>query len=473
MENKSSLGRFIKSSIIFFVGTVLSKLISVVMLPLYTSYIPTDDMGYYDLSLTYVTIATSLLFIDIWVAILRYMYDGGDNSEDKKASIIKSGFVIFLVSSGLYLAVAGCIAAFFEVKGILWITLYGLTHNLCTLFAYCTRGYGKNMDFSISGIINTCTNILCNIICIVYLSMGFEALYISGIIGYLAQVIYLSIRTSTMKAVFCGRFDKAVMSGMFKYSLPLCVNSVSYWLLTSFNRTIVNVVYGDSVSGLFAIGSKFGMLINLVTTCFTLAWQDLSFSAENEMDAHEKGRFYSKACNSYGLVLGVGMMLLLPVVKLMFPILVHESYAESENTIPLFLGVAIISAISTFIGNVFYAIKDTKSIFYSMVAAAALNLAIGYPLIVKFGMNGANIAVVLGYTLNIAIRGIILKKKLRFSLSYKLPVMVAAIVICSMVFIYGNLIVNLIWLLPVLVGALLVFKKDIARIIRMITKRSQ
>ena len=117
MESKSSLGRFIKSSAIFFVGTVLSKLISVVMLPLYTSNIPTNDMGYYDLTLTYITIVTSLLFIDIWVAILRYMYDSGEKTGDKKASIIKSGVAIFGISSLLYLGVAGILAIFFEIRG--------------------------------------------------------------------------------------------------------------------------------------------------------------------------------------------------------------------------------------------------------------------------------------------------------------------------------------------------------------------
>lgn len=467
MKNKFFFGRFIKSSAIFFVGTVLSKLIAVVMLPLYTSYIPTNDMGYYDLSLTYITIITSLFFIDIWVAILRYMYDR-DGASENKASIVKSGFVIFAVSSIFYLMIAVIINNIFEIKGIFWITLYGLTHNLSTLFAYCARGYGKNIAFSISGIINTCINILSNIICIIYLSMGYEALYISGIIGYIAQVVFLSICTDTVRDVIKGHFDKNVMNSMFKYSLPLCVNSISYWLLTSFNRTIVNQVYGNSISGLFAIGSKFGMLINLVTTCFTLAWQDLSFSAENNMKPNEKGRFYSKACNAYAVVLCICMIILLPGIKLIFPILVHSSYAESESTIPLFLGVAIISAASTFIGNVFYAIKDTKSIFYSMVAAALLNLAIGYPMIVNWGMNGANIAVILGYGLNIAIRSIILNKKLQFTLSYKIFFLIILIIISSLIYIYYNKTVNIIWILFITMIIIFTLRKNIIRIIHII-----
>ena len=42
------LWRFIKSSGIYFVGTVLTKLISFLLLPLYTSYISPADYGTYD-----------------------------------------------------------------------------------------------------------------------------------------------------------------------------------------------------------------------------------------------------------------------------------------------------------------------------------------------------------------------------------------------------------------------------------------
>ncbi len=489
MENKSSIGRFIKSSAIFFVGTVLSKLISILLLPVYTSNVPTADMGYYDLSLTYITIVTSLLFIDIWVAILRYMYDCKEENGDKKSTVIKSGMAIFGISSLLYFAVAGVLAIFFEVRGLLWIALYGITHNLSTLFAYCARGFGKNVDFSAAGIINTLINILTTILCFNVFGMGFEALYIAGILGYISQVIYLSVRTDTLKSLFLGKFDKAIMSSMFKYSLPLCVNSISYWLLTSLNKTILNAVYGDSISGIFAIGSKFGMLINLVTTCFTLAWQDLSFSAENELEGEKKGKFYSSACNAYALVLCACTVVMLPAIKLVFPILVDASYAQSEATIPLFLCVAIISAISTFIGNVFYAIKDTKSIFYSMVAAALLNLAIGYPLISMFGpdtalgtsvdgaeligMNLANVAVILGYTLNIIIRAIILNKKMKFKLSPKIILFILATAVSSIIFALCGFIINAVWFVVTAAGCLFMFRKYILQVLNAFIKKKK
>ena len=62
-SNESPLMRFIKSSGIFFIGSVLSKAMSILMLPLYTNRIPTDSMGYYDLSLTYTLLEQHLKYI--------------------------------------------------------------------------------------------------------------------------------------------------------------------------------------------------------------------------------------------------------------------------------------------------------------------------------------------------------------------------------------------------------------------------
>ena len=144
-NNESSLIRFIKSSGIFFIGSVLSKAISILMLPLYTNRIPTDDMGYYDLSLTYITIATSFLFFDIWVAVLRYMYDG--KTKQEQATAIKSGFSIFSVSSLVYLLFGSIFAWIFNPDAILLILLYGLFQNISNFLCFCVRGFQKNKEF--------------------------------------------------------------------------------------------------------------------------------------------------------------------------------------------------------------------------------------------------------------------------------------------------------------------------------------
>ena len=65
----AALWTFLRNSGIFVLGTVLSKLIAFIMLPLYTAVVPPSDFGYYDLSVTYLTVVCESLFLNIWVVI--------------------------------------------------------------------------------------------------------------------------------------------------------------------------------------------------------------------------------------------------------------------------------------------------------------------------------------------------------------------------------------------------------------------
>jgi O-antigen/teichoic acid export membrane protein len=448
-NNESALIRFIKSSGVFFIGSVLSKAISILMLPFYTNCIPTGDMGYYDLSLTYITIATSFLFFDIWVAILRYMYDG--NTKSEKATAIKSGFSIFAVSSTGYLILGLIFAWIFNPDAIFLILLYGLFQNIANLLCFCVRGFQKNRAFAISGVISAGVNALVNIILILGFGIGYESLYIAAIVGFVAQSFYLLLSGGIFSSLKLGRYDRAITRSMFIYSLPLCLNSIAYWVLTSLNRIVLNGVYGNEANGIYAIGNKFSFVIGLITTCFTFAWQDLSFSKANEQGV---GIFYSRASVMYSKFLLLCTALVLPAIKIAFPILVGRAYSSAENTIPLFLVVAAVSAISTFIGNIFYAIKETRMIFISMVVSALVNASLCYPLITRFHINGANLSVLISFIVNILVRWIVLRKKISFQLDKSIAFMFLPLGISFAVFMTLDWKMNAIAFLGVLVFSL-------------------
>ena len=463
-NNQSSLLRFIKSSGIFFVGSVLAKAISILMLPLYTDRIPTADMGYYDLSLTYVTIATSFLFFDIWVAILRYMYDG--RTREEQATAIKSGFPIFFLSSLVYLALGLTFAWIFNPNAIIWILLYGLFQNFANLLCFCVRGFQRNKEFAVSGIINTIVNVLVNLLLILGFGFGYESLYISAIVGFIVQSIYLLLFGGIFSSLKVGKRNALITKSIFKYSLPLCLNSIAYWVLTSLNRIVLNGIYGNEANGVYAVGNKFSFVIGLITTCFTYAWQDLSFSKASEEGV---GEFYSQASTMYAKVLLLCTALALPLIKLAFPILVvGEGYSSAETTIPLFLVVASISAISTFIGNIFYAIKQTKMIFISMVISAVVNVVLCYPLIKQFHINGANVSVLISFIVNILVRCIVLRKKISFRLDKGVALMLLPLAVSFAIFIITDWKMNLVSFIVVLAFALFYFRSYVKTFINKI-----
>ena len=111
-----NLWKFVKTSGIYFIGTVLHKLITFFLLPIYTKYIDKADLGTYDLATAYINFLCSILFLDIWSGIMRFAFEY-EGEERKKP--ITSGIAIFTGSTVLYTIVlfgAGCI---FDIK--IWL----------------------------------------------------------------------------------------------------------------------------------------------------------------------------------------------------------------------------------------------------------------------------------------------------------------------------------------------------------------
>lgn len=78
-----NLWKFVKTSGIYFIGTVLHKLITFFLLPIYTKYIDKADLGTYDLATAYINFLCSILFLDIWSGIMRFAFEYEGEEQEK------------------------------------------------------------------------------------------------------------------------------------------------------------------------------------------------------------------------------------------------------------------------------------------------------------------------------------------------------------------------------------------------------
>lgn len=278
----------------------------------------------------------------------------------------------------------------------------------------------------------------------------------------LAQAIYLIIKLKIVRQTIHAVYDSKLTKELFRYAVPLCLNTAAYWLLLSSARLIYNLLCGDAASGIFSVGNKFGAIIVLATTCFTYAWQDLSFSASK---ISPNSLLYSTASKKYLLFLCGTLTTVLPLLKIVFPMFVYGDYGKAIEYVPLFLIVAIASGYSAFIGNIFYAIKSTKIISISTIVSGIITVGLAFPLIKLWGANGANIAVLIGFIVNIIIRFVILKKKIEFQAPVKqLAFCTVWVVVSTILYHLLGMWLNL--LLCAVNGAvlILIFRKDIIKL---------
>lgn len=460
--------KFAKTSGIYFFGTVLAKLVTMLLLRVYTEYIPAEDMGTYNVSINYVTFLCSVLYLDIWSGILRYFYDYHTPEGQKKP--INCGFAIFGISTAAYTVILVVFGQFVTVRYLPLIYLYGLMMNLQNLLGYVARAYGKNVLYASAGLLNSFVTAALNVVLIVGLHMDYSALYLAGCIGYLSNILLVGAGVKIWTLIRLSAFEKPLFVRMLRFSLPLCVNSAAYWFLTSYNSVAVSRMMGMEANGLYAVAIRFGSFISLFTSCFTMAWQEVSYAKEAE-SKESLSQFYSSAVNAYLRFMGMGAAILLPFIWLIFPLMIADGYSEARNMVPLYILATIASSVSGFLGNIFTAMKKNGLLFYTTLAGSVVNILGVHFLIPRFGVQGASAALFLGFLTIIVFRILLLwnEVSIRIDVPFLLLLAVVLAVACGIYF-YGDLKMNAVFFPTAIVLFLLSFREMIGNLLRKIRK---
>ena len=189
-------------------------------------------------------------------------------------------------------------------------------------------------------------------------------------------------------------------------------------MLLAFDRVIIEREIDSTANGYYAVASKFGGILILVSSCFSMAWQELAYSKYGK--DKDTGRFYSYATSVYIKVLFCGFFVMLPVIYLMFPYLVDEGYEAAKPMIPVNMLATLAGILFIFLANIIGTYKKNNVVFLSTLAASIVNMAVVHLLIEKIGAEAANIALLAGYVVSDGIRMYIIGREIEYHPDWKM-----------------------------------------------------
>lgn len=410
------LKRLIKTTGIYFLGTVGTKLISFLLLPLYTAYLLPSEYGRYDVNITYANLFTAVCFMYIWTGIMKFIFESKQIRQ--KLEIIYSGILIFLFSALLYVMAMSLFGYVWRIEYIVGVAAYGFFMCLQELYGYLARAYGKNLLFIFTGIVSTTCNATLNILLLVVFKWDYKALYVSYCAGILLQCMILESKLQLIRKFNRTYLTKDAITCLLRFSLPLCINALCYWMLTGYNRIMIEREMDTTANGYYAVASKFGGILILVSTCFTMAWQELAYS-KYERDK-STGEFYSYATNVYIKALFCGFFVILPIVYMIFPYLVDDGYEAAKPLVPISMLATLAGVLFTFLENIISTYKKNNIIFISTLVASIINMIVLHALIGKLGAGAANLALLAGYVVSDGIRIYIIGRIIEYHLNWKI-----------------------------------------------------
>lgn len=461
--------RFAKSTGVYLMGSVLTKFAAFLMLPVYTRYLKPNEYGDFDLYTAYAAFLCSILFVDIWNGVMRFMFDY--KSDDARSRPITIGVAIFAVSSVLYCVAVMVLGTVLDIPFKPLLILYGLCMNMAQFVGYVARAQGKNSAFVIGGLAGTAVTIVSSILLIAVYRMGYQYLYVSYAFGYLVTIALLAKSTRILSLINFRRIDRGLLRDMLRFSAPLPLNSAAYWFLSSYNKVVISERLSTYENGIYAVANKFGNIVNMITQCFQMAWQEMSFSKAGNT-REEMDRFYTAAVNEYLRFMWCGTLLVIPFVKVIFPIVISQEYWEAESLIPLAFLAAFFSCISAFASSIISTIKENKLVFITTSIGALLNVVLMATLIDGVGLQAANIAFGAGF-LAVGISRIVLLRKyitIRIRWLRMAGLAFATLGVCA-VYFWGNRLINAAAFLLLLGAIVLIYRRQLLKILGAFVKR--
>jgi polysaccharide biosynthesis protein len=460
--------KFIKNSIIYFIGNVLTKILSFLLIPLYTSYISTADYGYYDLTISIISLVVPITFFQIWDGMFRFVYDYNEDSEKNK--IISNGLFVCFIGVIIYVCEIYIAKNIFKlnIENAYLLAFYGIAFALQYMYGTIARTYKQNKLYAVSGVINTLVNLTLNLFLIKYVKMGIESLYISFFCGSIIQVLIIEHRIKPLKNFKIKYLNMKQIKKMIQFSMPIGVSTIAIWLLTGYARLKISNELGVDYNGIFAIGTRFSSIIILIVSVLQMSWQEMSYELVKEK---EKKSYYEKGLQTFYNMIFCGTIFAISSTQILFEFLVAKSYYNAIYIMPLIYVYTALSSFNGFLSTQFLAEKNSKVTFYSVVIAAICNIVLINILIKRFMLVGVCISLIISFIINAVIRLYLLRKKYKLQLDYKKTVL-SVIIICVYVLAYytGIKILNMAMLIISIVIALIIFKSEILYLYNKITQ---
>lgn len=458
----------VKNTIIIFIGKFCTQFITLLLLPLYTHFLSTEDYGYIDLIQTYLTFFIPLILLKIDAGIFRFLIDARKSEEEKNKIITNGIFIMFveLIISTILFAIA---VKIFSIKYSILIVMNLISLSVLTFLLQIVRGIGKNKQYSFSSIIAAIVTIVLNLIFLVGFHKNGKYVLIASLISNIICTIYLLIANKILKNVKIKYIDKKLIKDLLKYSIPMIPNELSWWIVHVSDRTIISYALGVAANGIYSVSCKFSNILSSIFNIFNLSWQE---SAALHINDTDKDEFFSNVINkvfNLFICFCIGILACLPFV---FELLIKDSYREAYKYVPILLLANIFSVLIGLIGSIYVAKKMTKEVAKTTMIAAIMNLTIDIALIKVIGIYAAAISTLVSYMLLAIYRYIDVQKYVKVKIPIKNIVVNSIIFILVVVlYLYNNIALNVINLLLCILYAIIINKELLIEFKKVIGKK--
>ena len=403
-----------KQTAIYGLATVLPRMFSFLLVPIYTDLLPKEAYGKVSIIFSWMIFFNVILAYGMETSFFRFY-----NKETNKKNVVETTTVSIFWTSILFLFLALLFRnALANSSGIdvqyITYTIWILVLDALVIVPFSKlRANQQPMYYAAIKIGNVVINLLLNLFFLIVLPKiaqsnpnGFLStfyfddfqigyIFVSNIIASLATFLALSPNYFQVK----WQFDFDLWKRMMRYGLPILVAGIAFAINEQFDKILLGKLLpaniADSEVGVYSACYKLGLFMVLFRTAYTLGIEPFFFSHADKENATQTYATVTK----YFVIFGSFIMLSVIVFADLFKMLMirDSSYWEAMKVVPLIILANFFLGIYTNL-SVWYKLIDKTHIgAWISIVGAIVTLVLNFLLIPKYSYYGSAIATIAAY----------------------------------------------------------------------------
>lgn len=382
-----------KNTIIITIGKICTQLITFFLLPLYTGILSTEEYGTVDLLNTLVSLLLPIVTFQVEQAVFRELIEVR-GKKDKESRIISSAVITVIFQCIVYLIIFALISPFINNHYKFFLATNVVANIFLSLLLQIARGFGDNKKYAFASFISALSTIAFNVLFLVVIKLGANGMLLGTMLGQIVATIYLFISLKLYKYLKVKDYKKEVIESLWKYSLPLIPNAISWWVFNASDRVIASAFLGVDQNGILAASLKFSTVFITFYNIFNMSWTESISIAIKDADVSDYfNRMFNIVLRLF-TAMAVGMIACMPFI---FPIMINQKFSSGYGLIPISIIGSLFNVVVGLISVIYVAEKNTKAIASTSIVSAVINIMVHLILIKFIGLYAAVISTFVAY----------------------------------------------------------------------------
>ncbi|MBN2424627.1 MAG: lipopolysaccharide biosynthesis protein [Calditrichaceae bacterium] len=381
----------IKSFFWVFNINITMRILSFIRIVILARILNPDDFGLFGIALITVSIIEQLTQTGFQTALIQKDSSINDYYNVYWTTQVLRSFVI----SFILFFIAPLIASFFnEPRSINLIRIFAFTIIIRSFVNPAILILTKELQFNKKYIYQTIPNLIDFIITVIF-AFYYRNVWalIFGLIGKTMTSLILSYIIVRHTPKFDIDFSK--MRELSKYGRWVFLNNLIGYLCLESDKFFVSKIFGTISLGFYQIGYRFS---NLLTSEITQTISAVTFPAYSKIQ-NEKAKLKQAFLKSFRLITFISLPIAILTIYFAKELIIYilgEKWLPAINILRFLVLAGIFRSISAIWGSLYYATGVPKYDFIKNFCRLIIILSSIFPLLNRYGTEGAAISVFLG-----------------------------------------------------------------------------